>query len=205
MYPGERFNSITHLIGTALAITGSALLITFAALDGDPWKIVSFSIFGCMLVVLYAASTLYHAIRGERAKAVLRRFDHCAIYLLIAGTYTPFTLVTLRGALGWTLFAAIWAMAIVGIVRAWRNRAGTDPAAWPYLVMGWLGVCAVVPLVSELGGAGMLWLAAGGALYSAGVLFYANDRRWRHAHGIWHLFVMGGSAAHFVTVFYFVR
>jgi len=204
MYHGERFNSITHLIGTALAITGSAVLIVHASLAGDPWQIVSFSVFGAMLVVLYAVSTLYHSISAARAKGVLRRLDHAAIYLLIAGTYTPFTLVTLRGALGWTLFAAIWLMAAWGIWRAWRQTDERDPALWPYLVMGWLGVCAAVPLTQSLGADGVLWLAAGGLLYTAGVLFYLNDTRWRHAHGIWHIFVMAGSTAHFVTVLYFV-
>jgi hemolysin III len=204
MYHGERFNSITHLLGTALAISGSAVLITHAALDGDPWKIVSFSIFGTMLVVLYAVSTLYHSISAARAKAVLRRLDHSAIYLLIAGTYTPFTLVTLRGALGWTLFAAIWGMACYGIVRAWRYRGDDDPSVWPYLVMGWLGVSAAIPLITELGREGIAWLVAGGALYTAGIVFFLNDTRWRHAHGIWHLFVLGGSTAHFVTVLRFV-
>jgi hemolysin III len=204
MVHGERFNSITHLVGTALAVSGSAVLISRAALDGDPWKIVSFSVFGAMLVVLYAVSTLYHAISAERAKAVLRRLDHCAIYLLIAGTYTPFTLVTLRGALGWALFATIWALAAYGIARAWHDRSDRDPAVWPYLLMGWLGSVAVLPLIARLGAEGMLWLAAGGALYTAGILFFVNDTRWPHAHGIWHLFVMAGSAAHFVTVLQFV-
>ena len=204
MYHGERFNSITHLIGAALALTGATLLVTRAALDGDPWKIVSFSVFGVMLVLLYTISTLYHSVSQAHAKAVLRRLDHCAIFLLIAGTYTPFTLVTLRGTLGWTLFAAIWLMAAAGMWMAWRQRSGRDPVAWPYLVMGWLGATALVPLTQSLGTGGLLWLLAGGALYSAGVLFYANDRRWRHAHGIWHLFVLAGSAAHVVTVLVFV-
>jgi hemolysin III len=194
MYHGERFNSVTHLIGTALAITGSVLLVLRAAHDGDPWKIVSFSLFGTMLVVLYAISTLYHSIRAGRAKALFRRLDHCAIYLLIAGTYTPFALVTLRGALGWTLLAIIWAMAAYGVVRAWRQRADADPSVWPYLVMGWLAVAAVVPLAARLGPHGLGWVAAGGLLYTAGILFFANDTRWRHAHGVWHLFVIAGSS-----------
>lgn len=203
MYHGERLNSITHLIGTALATAGSAVLVAHAARLGDPWKIVSFSVFGAMLVTLYAISTLYHALRGP-AKRILRRLDHGAIYLLIAGTYTPFTLVTLRGALGWTLFALIWALAFHGIWRAWRRADGRDPSPLPHLLMGWLGVTAVVPLVRELGVHGMAWLAAGGLLYSAGILFYLNDTRWPHAHGIWHLFVLAGSASHFVTVLVFV-
>ena len=204
MYHGERFNSTTHLVGTALAITGSAVLITHAALDGDPWKIVSFSLFGTVLVVLYAISTLYHSIRASSAKALFRRLDHCAIYLLIAGTYTPFTLVTLRGPLGWTLFGTIWAMAAYGIARAWRYRGDEDPSVWPYLVMGWLGAAAAVPLVAQLGAGGMLWLAAGGVLYTMGILFFLNDTRWRHAHGVWHLFVLGGSTAHFFAVLRYV-
>lgn len=204
MYRGERLNSITHLVGTALAIAGSSVLVVQASSVGDPWRIVASSVFGLMLITLYAASTLYHSLRG-RAKAVLRKIDHCAIYLLIAGTYTPFTLVTLRGALGWTLFGSIWAMAAWGIVHAARVQGGRDPAAWPYLAMGWLGIIAAVPLTQTLGANGILWLAAGGALYSVGVLFYANDRRWPHAHGIWHVFVMLGSAAHFVTVLRFVN
>jgi hemolysin III len=204
VYHGERFNSSTHLIGTALAISGSAYLIARAAIGGDPWKIVSFSLFGAMLIALYAISTLYHSIRAARAKAVLRRLDHSAIYLLIAGTYTPFTLVTLRGGLGWTLFGLIWAMALYGIVRAWRLRVDEDPSVWLYLGMGWLGACAAVPLAAGLGAGGIVWLAAGGLLYSAGVVFFVNDTRWRHAHGTWHLFVIGGSSAHFVAVLRYV-
>jgi hemolysin III len=205
MYVGERFNSITHLVATALAITGSVVLIVYASLAGDPWRIVGFSVFGTMLVALYAISTLYHAIRHPRAKAVLRRLDHAAIYLLIAGTYTPFTLVTLRGALGWTMFALIWLMAAVFSWRVWRLPAGRDPSPWSHLEMSWLGASAAVPLVHSLGHQGVFWLVAGGALYAAGVVFFMNDTRWRHAHGIWHLFVVGGSAAHFVTVLVFVR
>jgi hemolysin III len=203
MVHGERLNSITHLIGTALATAGSAVLVAHAADLGDPWKIVSFSVFGAMLVTLYAISTLYHWLRGP-AKQVLMRLDHCAIFLLIAGTYTPFTLVTLRGALGWTLFALIWMLAVHGIWRAWRRTDGRDPSPVPYLLMGWLGVIAAAPLARELGAHGMAWLAGGGLLYTAGVLFYLNDTRWRHAHGIWHLFVLAGSASHFVTVRFFV-
>jgi hemolysin III len=204
MYHGERFNSISHLVGTALAITGAVVLIVSAALGGDPWRIVSFSIFGAMLVALYGTSTLYHAIRHPRAKSVLRRLDHATIFLLIAGTYTPFTLVTLRGTLGWTLFAAIWLMAAWGIWRVLRAPEGQDPPPWLHLAMGWLGAAAIVPLVERLGAHGSFWLVLGGVLYTAGVLFYLNDRRWPHAHGVWHLFVMGGSAAHVITVLFFV-
>jgi hemolysin III len=204
MIHGERLNSITHLVGTALAIAGSAVLVAHAVAQGDPWQIAAFGFFGFALVVLYAASTLYHAARGP-AKAVLRKLDHAAIFLLIAGSYAPFALVSLRGYFGWTLFAMIWALAVHGIWSAWRRSDGSDPSPIPHLIMGYLGLTAVVPLIDKIGMAGISWLAVGGALYTAGVLFYVNDRRWRHAHGIWHLFVMGGSASHFVTVLYFVR
>jgi hemolysin III len=113
--------------------------------------------------------------------------------------------VSLRGPFGWTLFAAIWAMALYGMYRTWLRNDGGDPSPIPYLIMGWIGVTAVVPLIDKLGMEGLSWLASGGALYTAGIVFYLNDRRWRHAHGIWHLFVMGGSASHFVTVLYFVN
>jgi len=199
MYHGERLNSITHLVGAALAVAGAAVLIVQAALQGDPWRIASFSIFGAMLVVLYTVSTLYHALRPP-AKDVLRRCDHSAIFLLIAGTYTPFALVSLRGALGWTMLTLIWAAAACGIWRAWRRSSDRAHSALPFALMGWLGLVAVVPLTEALGGSGMLWLAVGGLSYTVGIVFYANDARWRHAHGVWHLFVLGGSAAHYLTV-----
>jgi len=203
MYHGERLNSITHLAGAALAIAGAVVLIVHAATQGDPWRITSFSIFGAMLVILYTTSTLYHSVRPP-AKDVLRRFDHSAIFLLIAGTYTPFALVSLRGPLGWAMFAAIWAAALHGIWRAWRRTNDRPQSALPYAVMGWLGLVAVVPLIEALGPGGMLWLALGGLLYTGGIVFYVNDERWRHAHGIWHLFVIGGSASHFTAVYFFV-
>ena len=204
MYRGERFNSLTHLAGVVLAIAGTAELLTAASARGDPWTMVAFGVFGMALVALYAASTLYHSLQG-RAKDIWRKLDHAAIYLLIAGTFAPFMLVSLRSPLGWTLLAAIWILALVGVWHAWQRSDGRDPSPIPYLVMGWLGAIACVPLIDKLGVAGMGWLVAGGVLYTAGVLFYLNDRRWRHAHGIWHLFVLGGSASHFVTVLYFVN
>lgn len=203
MYHGERLNSITHLVGAALATVGAAVLVESATRQGDPWRITSFSIFGAMLIILYCASTLYHAVRPP-AKHILRRVDHSAIFLLIAGTYTPFALVSLRGALGWTMFALIWSAAACGIWRAWRRSDDRPHPATPYAVMGWLGLVAADPLTQALGWSGMLLLAAGGVLYSVGIVFYANDARWRHAHGIWHLFVLGGSASHFTVVMFFV-
>jgi hemolysin III len=203
MYHGERLNSITHLVGAVLATAAAVVLVTSAALQGDPWRITSFSIFGAMLMLLYIVSTLYHALRPP-AKDFWRRFDHSAIFLLIAGTYTPFALVSLRGALGFTMLITVWAIALHGIWRAWRRRDDRPQSALPYALMGWLGLVAVVPLIEALGNGGMFWLTLGGVLYTAGILFYVNDERWPHAHGVWHLFVLGGSASHFAAVLFFV-
>ena len=204
MDPGERFNSISHLVGTGLAVTGSVVLIALAARLGDPWKIVSFSIYGAMLVALYLFSTLYHSVRG-RAKQVLRKFDHCSIYLLIAGSYTPFALVSLRGAWGWSLLAVVWSLTLLGIAQEiWLAHGARVLSLAIYLLMGWLALVAVPPLWLALTPAGFGWLVAGGACYTAGMLFYATDHKLRHGHGVWHLFVMGGSACHFFTVLRYV-
>lgn len=204
MYRGERFNGCTHLVGALLAVAGLATLVPIAASEGDPWKVVGASIFGATLVVLYAISTLYHSLRGG-AKRVLRKLDHCAIYLLIAGTYTPFTLVTLRGPWGWALFGVVWGLAVLGVVQELTLARG---ARWSslaiYVVMGWLGLVAALPLWQALTPAGFTWLAAGGAAYTLGVAFFLLDERWPFMHGVWHLFVLAGSASHFVTVLLFV-
>jgi hemolysin III len=200
MYVGERFNSISHLVGAALAVAGTAVLVVLAARVGDPWKIVSFSVYGAMLVVLYVFSTLYHSVRG-RAKNVLRKFDHCSIYLLIAGSYTPFALVTLRGPWGWSLLGAVWGLALLGIAQEiWFAKGARVLSVVIYLLMGWLALVAVTPLWEALTPAGFAWLVAGGVLYTAGIVFYATDHKVRHGHGLWHLFVLGGSACHFITV-----
>ena len=199
MYHGERFNSYSHLAGLLLAVGGSAWLIAQAAVHGDAWQVTSVSVFAASMVLLYGASTLYHSVRGA-AKQVLVKLDHCAIYLLIAGTYTPFTLVTLRGPWGWALFGTVWGLAIVGIVKElWIGRQRV-PSVPLYVAMGWLGVVAAVPLVQQLPVAGLAWLVAGGLLYTVGIVFYANDERWRHAHGVWHLFVLAGTISHYCAV-----
>ena len=205
MYSGERFNSISHLVGAALALAGAVLLIVLAARVGDPWKIVSFSVYGAMLVTLYVFSTLYHSVRGVRAKNVLRKFDHCSIYLLIAGTYTPFALVSLRGSWGWWLFGVIWGLALLGIVQEiWLARGARVLSLVIYVLMGWLALVVVVPLWHALTPAGFAWLAAGGACYTLGIVFYATDHKVRHGHGLWHLFVLAGSACHFFTMLLYV-
>ena len=204
MYYGERFNSISHLVGAGLAVLGSVVLIVSAARVGDPWKIVSFSIYGAMLVVLYVFSTLYHSVRG-RAKVILQKFDHCSIYLLIAGSYTPFALVSLRGVWGWSLLGAVWTLALVGILQEiWFAKGARVLSLVIYLLMGWLALVAIVPLWTALSPAGFAWLAAGGLFYTVGIIFYVADQRVRHGHGVWNLFVLGGSSCHFFTVLFFV-
>lgn len=205
MYRGERLNAWTHLAGAVAALAGLVVLVVLAARQGDPWKIVSFSIYGATLLLLYVFSTLYHSIRG-RAKSILQKFDHHAIYLLIAGTYTPFTLVTLRGPWGWALFGAVWGLAMLGmVVDALHSRqARRILPVVIYLLMGWLVLVALAPLVRALPLAGVLWLVAGGVSYTGGIVFYALDRRIRHGHGIWHLFVLAGSACHYVAILLYV-
>ena len=200
MYHGERFNAWTHFIGAIMAVTGSVALIIMASMLGDPWKIVSTSIFGATLILLYTTSTLYHSLRG-RAKTVLRKLDHLSIYLLIAGTYTPFCLVTLRGAWGWTLFGIVWGLAVLGMLQEIKPRSEARIMSLViYALMGWVVIIAVRPLLVQLSTAGFVWLASGGLLYTVGIVFYAFDSRFRHWHGIWHLFVIGGSLAHYVAI-----
>ncbi|MBA4264186.1 MAG: hemolysin III [Comamonadaceae bacterium] len=204
MVVGERFNSISHLVGAVLAVGGTATLITLSSLKGDPWRIVGFSVYGAMLVALYVASTLYHAL-GGRAKAVFQKLDHCSIYLLIAGSYTPFALVTLQGAWGWWLLGVVWSLAVLGIAQEiWLASGARVMSLVIYVLMGWLALVAVVPLWEALGPDGFAWLAAGGALYTLGIVFYATDHKLRHGHGIWHLFVLGGSICHFFTILLYV-
>jgi hemolysin III len=204
MYHGERLNGGTHLVGAALAATGATVLIVLAAQQGDPWKVVSFSVYGVMLLTLYTLSTLYHSTRG-RTKDVFRKLDHCSIYLLIAGTYTPFTLVTLRGPWGWSLFGVIWGLAAVGIVQeAWLGKGARIPSLIIYFFMGWLGVIAAHPMIEALTPAGFAWVAAGGLLYTAGIVFYVFDETLRHGHGIWHLFVLAGSASQYFAILLYV-
>jgi len=201
MHFGERFNSVTHLVGSVLSVAGVATLVTMAAMERDPYKIVSFAVYGAMLLVLYTISTLYHWVRSPRAKAVLQKCDHSAIYLLIAGSYTPFTLVTLRGPWGWSLFGVSWGLAALGIVQELTlGRRTRSVSMVIYVMMGWLALVAIRPLVSALPPAGTAWLLAGGLIYSAGIYFFINDERIRHGHGIWHLFVLGGSLCQFVSI-----
>ncbi|EXI65053.1 MAG: hemolysin [Candidatus Accumulibacter adjunctus] len=200
MYHGEKLNAWTHLVGAVLALIGAVVLVVLAARTGDPWKIVSVSIYGATLVLLYSFSTLYHSFRG-RAKTIFQKLDHLSIYLLIAGSYTPFCLVTLRGPWGWSLFAVVWGLAVVGSLQEfWLKSEARVLSVLIYVVMGWAVLAALPPLLQALGTAGFVWLAAGGAAYTLGIVFYALDSRLRHAHGIWHLFVLAGSAAQYVAI-----
>ena len=204
MYHGERFNSISHLVGAALALAGLVVLVMLASWKGDLWKIVSFSIYGASLFLLYTLSTLYHSFRG-RAKEIFRKLDHIAIYLLIAGTYTPISLVTLRGAWGWSLFGIIWGLAITGIIVDSLHKKGSRSIQMViYLLMGWLITVAMYPLIQALPSGGLALLVLGGVFYTSGMIFYALDDRMKHAHGIWHLFVLAGSISHFLAMLLYV-
>lgn len=204
MYHGERFNSISHLIGAVAALAGLVVVVVIAAQQGDPWKIVSFSIYGTTLFLLYTISTLYHSLRG-RAKQIFRKLDHLSIYLLIAGTYTPFTLVTLRGVWGWWLFGVIWGLAVVGMaLEALPQKGNRLLSVAVYILMGWLVLFALKPLLEALPFAGFIWLLLGGLFYTGGIVFYLFDEQVRHFHGIWHLFVLAGSVSHYLTILLYV-
>jgi hemolysin III len=204
MYHGEKMNSCTHLLGVVLAVVGLIFLVARTALTVDSWKIVSCSIYGVTLVTLYTSSTLYHSMQGA-SKKVFQKFDHSAIYLLIAGSYTPFTLVTLRGAWGWSLFGVVWGLAVIGILQdlLFAKRRGVLSVII-YLLMGWIAMVAIRPLSRALPGAGMTLLVVGGLFYTIGVVFYALDKKLVHSHGIFHLCVLAGSVCHFFTIFLYV-
>ena len=204
MYHGEKFNAWSHLIGAVLAAIGAVWLLVLASSTGDLWKIVAVAIYGVTLLLLYSISTLYHSMRGP-AKRVMQKLDHLSIYLLIAGSYTPFCLITLRGPWGWTLFGIVWSLALIGMLQEIKPRSEARVLSLIiYAVMGWSVLVAVKPLIAALGMTGFKWLAAGGVLYTVGIIFFAYDSRFRHWHGIWHLFVMAGSLLHFVAILLYV-
>ncbi len=200
----ELANSVTHGIGLALSVAGFAVLLVLALLHGSAWHIVSCSVYGSTLVCLYAASTLYHSVRSPRLKRTLKVFDHLSIYLLIAGTYTPFTLVTLRGGWGWTLFGLVWGLSLLGILfRVCFANHFKILSTTVYLVMGWLVLIALKPLLALLPGGGILLLLAGGVFYTIGVGFYAWSKL-PYGHAIWHVFVLAGSICQYFAVLYSV-
>ncbi|WP_174863128.1 PAQR family membrane homeostasis protein TrhA [Comamonas jiangduensis] len=204
MYHGERFNAWTHLVGALLALTGATWLIVTTSLRADAQAVTSVSIYGAALVLLYAISTVYHSVRG-RAKRIWQKCDHLSIYLMIAGSYTPFCLISLRGAWGWSLFGVVWGLALIGMLQEIKPRSEARVLSLViYAVMGWAVLVATGPLLDALGTAGFFWLAAGGLLYSVGIVFFVLDARVRHFHGIWHLFVIAGSLMHYIAILGYV-
>ena len=196
----EIANALTHGLGATAALAGGSVMITLAALYGDAWQLGSAIVFGISLLLLYLASTLYHAIQHPVVKGRLKVFDHCAIYLLIAGTYTPFTLIGLRGPWGWGLFAAIWGLAAAGIVfKLFYTGRFKLLSTAIYIAMGWLVIVAIKPLLNALDAWTLSWLLAGGVCYTLGTVFYHRPSL-KYSHAIWHLFVVGGSVCHYIAV-----
>ena len=209
MYYGEKLNSISHLVGAALALVGLGTLLTVSIQTGDPWVIASFSVFGFTLVLLYTMSTLYHSFHPPGLKRLFQLFDHIAIYLLIAGTYTPYMLVSLRDSSGWPIFGVVWSLAAIGTLSEilLSGRAVKVGQMIIYLGMGWACSYDLAGLRAALSEPGFFWLAAGGLAYSVGVIFYVLDKmnKLDHAHGIWHFFVLAGSLCHFISIIGYVR
>ena len=199
----EIANSVTHGVGALASIAALPILMVVAVSRGDPWRVVGGAIFGATLIMLYVASTLYHALPHPRAKRVFRVLDHSAIYLLIAGTYSPFALGALRGPWGWALLGAVWTLAALGITaKATLGFRFPRLSTAVYVAMGWLALIAAQPLLAHVGVAGLMWLLAGGLCYTAGVVFFAWERL-RYGHMVWHLFVAAGSVCHFFAVLWY--
>ncbi|MCP4639289.1 MAG: hemolysin III family protein [bacterium] len=200
----EWANSITHGIGALLSVAGLAVLVTLAGVWGDAWRVVTFSIYGASLVLLYTASTLYHTVREPRVKKVCRILDHSFIYILIAGTYTPFTLVMLRGGWGWSIFGVVWGLALIGVAtKAFVLNRFKSVSVLVYVGMGWIVLIAIKPTIEAVPLGGLAWLAAGGLAYTSGTIFYAWDRL-PYNHAIWHVFVMAGSLFQYFAVLFYV-
>ncbi len=197
----EIANSVSHGVGLLAAAAAAPILVISAVQKDSAWAVVGVSTFAATTLLLYLASTLYHALPHCKAKEIFKILDHGAIFLLIAGTYTPFTLGVLRGTWGWTLFGLVWSLALVGIVvkTVWGAR-GSWHSTVLYLVMGWMVLIAIKPLLMHVSAGGLVWLLAGGIAYTVGVIFYAVDGKVRYAHFIWHLFVLAGTSCHFFAV-----
>jgi hemolysin III len=204
MENAEQFNVLTSLAGVVAAVTGVAVLVPPAFRQGDPWKVVSFGIYGLSLLSLYTHATLYHLLSGK-VKQVFKELDHDSIFILIAGTYTPFSLVTLRGVWGWTLFGLVWGGALIGIAKErWPGLLPRVPEMAIFLLMGWLVLIAIVPLVRALPLPGVGFLLLGGLFYTGGIFFYLLDNRIAWFHGLWHLCVLAGSICHYLAVCLFI-
>ncbi|MBO4293848.1 MAG: hemolysin III family protein [Alphaproteobacteria bacterium] len=199
----EICNCTIHGLGIILSIAGLVILAAFSSIYGNAWSIVSTVIFGVSMILLYTASTIYHAVPSQKAKKILKKFDHISIYYLIAGSYTPFLLVNLRGPIGWTIFGIIWFLALLGTVLK-LVLSGSGTKIWSiglYLIMGWLIVFATKPLVANINYTGLLFLILGGLLYTCGVIFYVMKSK-KYTHAIWHAFVLAGTIMHFFAVLY---
>lgn len=207
MYPTERFNAYSHLVGTVLAVIGTVFLLIKSVDSHSAARIVSSAIYGASLIVLYGFSTFYHSIWRPKAKGILQKFDHCSIYILIAGTYTPFALVTLPDAWGWSIFGVSWGLALFGIIQE-VTYGRVSPSRWLslvlYVVMGWLILVAIKPLTTYLSNGGLFWLVLGGLAYSIGIYWFINDTKIKHGHGIWHIFVLVGSICHFICIYFYL-
>ena len=197
----ERYNSLTAIVGVILSLAGLVVLVVLASKQGNPWKIVSFSIYASSLLLMYIFSSLYHSLSGK-IKTLFGHFDHLSIYLLIAGTYTPLALVVLEGAWGWSIFGVVWGLAVAGIL--YESLAPAGKRIIPvviYLVMGWSIMAALSPLMLKLSTEGFYWLFTGGLFYSLGIIFYALGDRIPIMHVVWHLFVLAGSICHFILIY----
>ena len=201
MYKGELFNSISHLVAAGMALVGASVLITLAAVEGDATKIISYSVYGVTLFLLYLSSTLFHSLKGG-AKAVFQKLDHLAIYLLIAGTYTPFALVAVKGTAGEWLLGVVWALAALGmLLESLPSRGYRIIPVIIYLVMGWCCVFALDSMIAGMSPAAFYCLLAGGVVYTSGVIFYVLDNWYPWCHEIWHMFVIAGSFCHYFAIF----
>ena len=203
-YRAEVLNALTHAVGAALSVAALCYMVIYASSLGDTYRVVSVSVFGASLVALYSASTVYHAVQGPFWKHVFHVIDHASIYVLIAGTYTPFTLVSIRGGWGWSLFGVVWGLALAGIIfKIFFVGRMQFLSLAVYLGMGWLAIIAAGPIMNAVPFAGIVWVVVGGLAYTSGVVFYV----WHslpHHHAIWHLFTMAGSASHFVAIYWYV-
>ncbi|MCW8194989.1 hemolysin III family protein [Proteobacteria bacterium 005FR1] len=208
MYYGEKFNSISHLVGAVLALVGFGALLTVAIQSGEPATIVSFVVFGLTLVLLYTMSTLYHSFHPPQLKAIFQKLDHVTIYLLIAGTYTPYMVVSLGDTDGYRMLAIVWGLAIAGLLLDLLNPNRIELLQIAiYLTMGWICMFEISQIRASISAQGLFWLALGGGAYTLGVIFYVLDnlQYLKHGHGIWHIFVLAGSISHFISIIGFVR
>lgn len=204
MYKGERFNSISHLVGVVLALAGASALLAAAIEQNDAIKIFAFSVYGFLMVSLYMVSTIYHSTKGK-LKDFFRQLDYISIYLAIAAGYTPFTLVIMNNVWGWTLFTVIWVLAVIGIIQEiWLGKKTRKFSIFIYMLMGWLALIALKPFVEYLSIGGLLWLVAGGLSYTFGIVFFLLDEKYKHFHGYWHLCVLGGSVCHFICLYIYI-